>query len=539
MRRKAKDNNSPSFVKKKYYLPLISALFLSVSLIHLPLLITNFIFLIPLLFFIKDLKSGRDALKGGIWFGATLYLVSFHWIYALIEISFILAIMLYLMIIIYFSAFITILIFISYYIYMRWKIKFFLFMPFLWIVFEHLRTFGPFRFTGDHIANSMAIFPQLIQFIDVTGSYGITFWIILVSALIFEAIVSYRKKIGWKRYAAAAIIIAILPASYSLYKWQKLTYKPDLKISMIQPNIPLEKEMKRGYEKENMNVIMSLTSEAIKENPDIIIWPETSFPTLLMQWIDKEHEPSLPEVSELARSSESPILVGAKYFRMRSKQDYEIYNAALLVDSRGKVRDYYGKIYLVPFTEGLPFKEVLGIKRVGKKGLLAQLAAFSSGRRFTIFEIENRGVTSSKWEKEAHKKQEKFGVLICYEGLFPELSRQFRKEGADFLVCMTNDAWFGRTFVPYWHASTLRMRAIENRIAIARCANTGVSCFFDPAGRMYQNTEIFTKDIVTGSIIAVPPFPPIYSRFGDVIIYLSYLAVIILISFFFFHKRKH
>lgn len=532
------DKNISSFVKKKYYLPVISALLLAVSLIHIPLLITNFIFLIPLLFFIKDLSNGWDAIRGGICFAVTLYLISFHWVYALTKVSIILAIILYVFIILYFSFFITALVFFSYLINKRYKIKFFLFMPFLWIIFEHIRTFGPFRFTGDHIANSMAIFPQLIQFIDVTGSYGITFWLVTINALIFEAISNHKEKRRWIKYSAAAVLIVVIPASYSLHKWKTLTYKPDLKISMIQPNIPLEKEIKRGFEKENLNAITSLTSEAIKDDPDIIIWPETSFP-FLVHWIDKEHYPSLPDVSELASVSETPILVGTRYFRIRSKQDYEIYNAAFLVDSKGNAREYYGKIYLVPFTESLPFKEILGIKRIAKEGLLARLAAFTAGRRFTIFEIhpKSRSITRMNGGADQEqvagmpKRQERFGVLICYEGLFPELSRKFRKKSVDFLVCITNDAWFGRTFLPYWHATSLRMRAIENRISIVRCANTGVSCFFDPAGRMQNKTEIFTKAIATGSILASPPSSPIYARWGDIIIYISYLAIVIIIVY--------
>jgi apolipoprotein N-acyltransferase len=314
---------------------------------------------------------------------------------------------------------------------------------------------------------------------------------------------------------------------------------------MIQPNIPFEKKMKKGFETENMDLLVSMTSEAIREDPDIIIWPETSYPNLILHRVDQDPEPVLPEVSQLARSSQTPILVGANYARIRSREDFDVYNAAFLVDSRGDIQDYYAKIYLVPFTEALPFREVFGIQKGRKSGLLALLANFSAGNKFSVFEIESKprplndetGVMGGE-VKVTGKRKERFGVLVCYEGLYSELSRQLRKEKADFLVCITNDAWFGRTIAPYWHASALRLRAIENRISIARCANTGVSCFFDPAGRMYQSSEIFTKGVITGSILAAPPFPPLYTRRGNVIVYFAYAALLFMIILAAFLRKK-
>jgi len=119
----------------------------------------------------------------------------------------------------------------------------------------------------------------------------------------------------------------------------------------------------------------------------------------------------------------------------------------------------------------------------------------------------------------------KFSVLICYESAFPQLSRAFRLRGAEFLVNVTNDAWFGRSFGPYQHAAFLVMRAIENRTAIVRSANTGISGFIDPMGRWHQRTALFTEGIVSERIPLTHTLT-FYTRYGDQIVYLSYAVIV-------------
>jgi apolipoprotein N-acyltransferase len=115
--------------------------------------------------------------------------------------------------------------------------------------------------------------------------------------------------------------------------------------------------------------------------------------------------------------------------------------------------------------------------------------------------------------------QGKFGVLICYEAIFPDLTRRFVDRGAQFLVNITNDAWFGRSAAPYQHLSMAALRAVENRVPVARSANTGVSAFIHPSGRILQPSDIFTKAIVSGTIYLQKSWS-FYTRFGDLFAYL-------------------
>jgi apolipoprotein N-acyltransferase len=384
----------------------------------------------------------------------------------------------------------------------------------------------------------MAVFPQFIQFIDISGPHGITVWLILVNVLIFEAIVSFRKKGRMAIFGAAALIIACAPALYSLQIWKGAGATSDLKISMVQPNIPLEKKLNPEYAPENMTTMLNITKEAVKQKPDLLIWPETAFPFPVQHWIDKAEKPSIPEISALAQYSSTPILIGAEYVRIKKKEDYDVYNAALLMDSHGNVPDYYGKIYLVPFTEGIPFKNIFGIKKLARKGILAKFGGFTPGEKSTVFEIEKRKSRSEQpLSGSEGQNKVRFGVVICYEGLYPELSRKLMRGGADFLVCITNDSWFGDTLFTIWHASSLRLRAIENRASIVRCANTGISSFYDPAGRMYQSTEPFTKAIVSG-FISMRSGQTLYTKYGDLLVYISYAFFLAFALFCAFKPKK-
>ncbi len=528
-----------SFLEKRYYLPLLSAILLAVSIIPYYLLVTNFIFLIPLLFFIAKVDSWKDALKGGIWFALPLYLITAYWMYTLLSVSFA-AVFLYFAAVLYVSLFAVILIMLAYCIHARCRIPFFIFLPFLWIVMEDVRTYGPFRITADHIANSMAIYPSLIQFIDMTGPHGITVWLIGANALIFGALSSFNKR---KRrsflYAFAAIIMVVLPALYSIFQWKTMKYEPDLRISMVQPNISQEMKFDNKKAPEIMNTMQSITQQALKQKPDLLVWPETAFPFTVQHWIERTQRPSLPEISALAQYSATPMLIGAEYLRIKTKDDYVSYNAALLMDSRGNITDYYGKLYPVPFAEEIPFKKILGMQRLAKKGILSRFGGFDAGDKFTLFEFERKSVQQLDQSSATEiQRKVRFSVLICYEGLYPELSRKFRKLGADFLICITNDSWFGHSLFPYWHARALRMRAIENRTSIVRCANTGVSSFYDPTGRMYQSTEIFTKSVVSG-MITTTSVQTCYARYGDLIVYISYPILIIFLLCSIFRRKKH
>jgi apolipoprotein N-acyltransferase len=202
------------------------------------------------------------------------------------------------------------------------------------------------------------------------------------------------------------------------------------------------------------------------------------------------------------------ILTGLLYAARDASGDVHFYNAAAMFDAQGALLQRYKKIYLVPATEKYPFREILGFTRPLFNIQDIVYGAMDPGFDHTIFTLPGA----------------KFAVMICYESAFPQLSREFRLAGANFLVNITNDAWFGRSFAPYQHASFLVVRAIENRTAIVRGGNTGISGFLDPMGRWQQKTALFTETAIAESVPLTNDLT-FYTRFGDLIVYVSYVVL--------------
>jgi apolipoprotein N-acyltransferase len=238
-----------------------------------------------------------------------------------------------------------------------------------------------------------------------------------------------------------------------------------------------------------VEALLNLAARAIYESePGLMVWPETAIPGYF-----HNHPRWRERITELARATRVPQLVGGHDFELYDDGTHDYYNAAFLFDSLGSMdgQPAYHKQYLVPIVERVPFVNPrwFGMDFFG---------GFGWGDPGQVFEV---GVG-------------RFGTLICYESAFEDLSRDYRNRGAEFLVNITNDAWYGRTSAVYQHAAHLVMRAIENRVGIARAANSGISEFVDPLGRQHRRTELDVKtfaahELVTSDVITL------YTRFGD------------------------
>jgi apolipoprotein N-acyltransferase len=198
-------------------------------------------------------------------------------------------------------------------------------------------------------------------------------------------------------------------------------------------------------------------------------------------------------IAAAAREARVPILTGGLDAQFYDRDSYAYYNAAFFYDSTGR-RDAvpaYHKHFLVPVVERVPFIPPRWIH-------LKWFGGFGKGEGFPIYGEPGR----------------RFGVMICYESAFEELSRAYRRAGADFLVNITNDAWFGRTSAPYQHASHLVLRAIETRMGVARAANSGISEFVDPLGRAYHETALDTETAIVDHL-RTSDVSTLYLRLGD------------------------
>jgi apolipoprotein N-acyltransferase len=224
-----------------------------------------------------------------------------------------------------------------------------------------------------------------------------------------------------------------------------------------------------------------LTREAAKDRPGLVVWPEAAIPTYLDY--DRTTEKWL---SSYADSLGVPILTGAFDFDTNDRRLY--YNAAYCIGPGIKGIPRYHKIRLVPFSERIPWvADIPFCYRLSKKYFL-DLGDFTPGDTCKVFDVADR------------KSKFRFSSPICFDSVFPNLVSRFVLNGARFLVIITNDGWFGRTSGPYQHARIAVLRAIENRVWIARCANTGVSEFIDPQGRVAASTPIYREAVLTREI---------------------------------------
>ncbi|MCP3899330.1 MAG: apolipoprotein N-acyltransferase, partial [Desulfobacteraceae bacterium] len=385
-----------------------------------------------------------------------------------------------------------------------------LFMPFLaaclWVTLEYLRTYIftglPWGITG----YSQYLNNYFIQIADVTGIYGISFFIILINALVTLIIINLKKN-KKKIFLSSLYIVIVFTAvfSYGITRTKKIdkhiTKADYTKIAVIQGNIRQDVKWDASYVNDTINKYFGLSEKASKEKPDLIVWPETALP--FYYGFSKKLS---DQVDICVRRAKTNFVIGSPAFK-RTKTKTEYYNRAYLLDKFSVETGKYDKIHLVPFGEYVPLGKYLSF--LGK--LTAQSGDFTQG------EYDSKPLDFGA---------AKAGVLICFEIIFPTLSKNFVQRGADVLLTITNDAWFGHSSAAEQHFSVAVFRAIENRRSLARAANTGISGFVGPKGRVYEKSELFVEASLVHDlpILTIKSF---YTVFGDVFAILCSIAIII------------
>ncbi len=362
--------------------------------------------------------------------------------------------------------------------------------PTLWTALEwvvaHL---GDLRFPWLGLGTSLTGFPTVVQLADIVGARGITLMLALANAALASAWLARRHRQKVVGMVGAVGLGVILALTYGIAREKTLGVRPLGEVAVLQPNLGYDTKRDPELRDSIFSAALESTSAVdLEVNPDLIVWPEVALPDFLLwrpDWMGR--------IAAFARSRNTSLVIGALDFERLPDSTAIRYNAAFVVDSTGRHEDYpvYRKQYLVPITEQVPFLHgwTLGIRWFGNLG---------AGDGGTVYEL---GMGA-------------FGVLICYESAFENLAREYRVNGADFLVNITNDAWFGRTTTPYQHASHLVMRAIENRMGVVRSANTGVSQLLDPLGRAHGSTRLEVATATAG-ILQTSENVTLYSRLGD------------------------
>jgi len=478
----------------------------------LPLLPASLLGFLPLLYWFdaREDASRYSRLKAGFAFGLMYYGIGLHFFFALTRFSW-LAVLLWAGF--SFAGALRVALFGALLGWARrrsgwsWGVL----LPVTWLPFEWAQTFGDLRMTGDHVAYSIAGYPFLVQFADLLGPYGVGAFLLVCNGLLYETLLA-RQRPGRRRAALALALFVALTLAYDGWAWTRPVPRGEsLRVALIQPDIPLLVKRGEGTDLEQWAVLDELSRQAASQRPELIVWPESARPAPLYHWLDRPGTYAMRDVELLARELRIPILVGVEYARIRDREDYDLYNAAVLVDAEGHLDpDWTAKIYLVPFVEATPFRGLFGPLVEGREGEWRWLAGgFRPGRRGIVLTLDGARV----------------GVLVCYEQLFADLARSLRNNGARLQVVITNDAWFGRTFFQRYQADALRLRAIENRSAFVRVANTGISGFVDRYGRYDERTPLFEKAVEVRDV-RLSEERTLYDRTGDAIVWVLLLGLL-------------
>ncbi len=369
----------------------------------------------------------------------------------------------------------------------------------IWVSLEWVRSWLLTGFPWGNIGYSQWKYLPGIQIASLTGVYGISFVIVFFNAGIATLI---RQRHQWQKELVAVIVPFLIAMICLIYGYAAIaksenTLTKSMKVALIPGNIPQIEKWKLEYFPKIFARYINLTRKTAVHNPDVIVWPETTVrgQVLSGEWVNYNNhfKKMLREIGGI------PMLIGA------TDPDAfgDLYNRVISVSSEGEVLGKYAKMHLVPFGEYVPLADFLPN--------FVQFKPFEQGKTVNLLPI------TIVEAMQTNKEQIEVGTSICFESAFPSHFRQFVKKGADVMGILTNDAWFVETAFPELHLAMAPLRAVENRIAVFRCANGGYSCVFDSFGRI--TTPFVTPQTAEEFLIAEVPLSDgnltLYTRYGD------------------------
>jgi apolipoprotein N-acyltransferase len=340
--------------------------------------------------------------------------------------------------------------------------------PFAWVATEILRAHTFFEFPWCLLGYSQHSNLPAIQIASATAVYGVSFAVALASALLaYVALVPVRRA---PALAALALLIGALHAYGVFALGRPLPESGRLRVGLVQGGILQEEKWKPERAFENVGRHIALTEAAAQEGARLVVWPESAVPFYY------DHEPELAErLRALVRERQIYLFFGNDDRERAPDGTERVWVGAKMLDPEGRIALRYHKIQLVPFGEYVPMQRLLTLGGRYAAKLVQQVADFTPGTEPAIGEAD-RG---------------RLAGFICYEAVFPGLVRRFTARGAELLINVTNDAWYGRTSAPYQHMAMAAFRAVENGRYVVRAANTGITAVVDPRGRVLEKTELF------------------------------------------------
>jgi apolipoprotein N-acyltransferase len=449
--------------------------------------------LVPLL-----LVMSRRPFLSGYVAGVGFFSVALYWLNIVMvtygRLPMVVSILVYLILIGYLALYFAVPLWLAERFRYRLSVPITLSLPVLWILFEFFRGFLLTGFPWNLIGYSQQNYLPLIQSADLLGVYGIGFLLLLSNCLLACLIRAvWQTDISLVPTRAVTVFVLLFVANWGYGEWRlDQEFNRDettFKVGLMQGNIDQAVKWDSEYQVSTVQTYLSLSEQAIRAGAELLVWPESATPFYLQ-------DPSSlgQQVQQFTAQNRRYLLTGSPAYEF-FPEETRYFNSVFLLSPEGDFLGRSDKVHLVPFGEYVPLSRFLPFV----KKLVVGIGDFSPG---VIKPLRMNGHS--------------MGVLVCYEGIFPELARQYVEMGSGLLVNVTNDAWFGRSSAPYQHLAMTRFRAIENRRWFVRAANTGISAIISPTGKIVSSLSIFESGIVTGDVSFRTELS-VYTRWGGLL----------------------
>jgi apolipoprotein N-acyltransferase len=384
--------------------------------------------------------------------------------------------------------------------------------PFLWVALEfahtHLPIVGfPWNLAGYAASGNLAF----LQLTPVTGIYGLSFVIAAYSSLLVYAALTWATPV-WKWVLGVTAALILIAAAGGYFVPQPVA--PQHVAHLVQTNFPQSEHYPANWldlHAGELDELERISIDAAKKTPGLIVWPEVPAPFSLQ-------EPAFAaRAIRVARASNGEFLVGVVDWKQKPVGEWLATNSAVLLDASGQQVFSYDKIHLVPFGEYVPLRQWLGFAR----RLTADISDFTPGTSYRVGQLRGG----------------RCGVFICFEAIFPDEVRKFTVGGAELLINISNDGWFGRSSAPAQHLMMARVRAVENRRWLLRDTNNGFTVSVDPYGRIVSRLATDVRGELDAPYDFRTDLTP-YARFGDWFAWLCVLASFMLVGMAFVNGKR-
>ena len=463
--------------------------------------------LIPLLKAIEN-RSGFSAFKLGVIAGLIHFLSLIYWIIVVLEhyggLGFIISLTALILLSLYLSLFTGL--FSCLTALLNDSRFFVLFMACFWVGLEYAKAHFLTGFPWCLLGYSQFKHLYIIQIADLFGVYGLSFLIAIVNGVLYRTLFRSARP-AVKILKLEILLSAVLlmgTVAYGSYRLSNVSPQNNstkkINAAIIQGNIDQSLKWNPQFQEQTVLTYESLTRSTFSFEPQLIIWPETALPFFF-----QNNRDFTPQILSMTKKSGATLIFGSPAFK-RTKARIEFFNRAYMIESGTQHISHYDKIHLVPFGEYVPLKKFLPFIR----RLVESAGDFTPGN--STYPLKSDGVS--------------VGILICFEAIFPELARDLTANGANILVNLTNDAWYGMTSAPFQHLSMAVFRCVENRRPMLRAANTGISAFIEADGTIQETSDLFKKAVLMQSISIPSPRKSLYTRIGD-----SFAAGLLIVTF--------